>query len=279
MKVGAHISIAGGLGKAVSRARSLGCETMQVFSRSPRGGKARSLSAGELEELRAGLVEAGIGPLVVHVPYLLNLAAAEERVYRYSLELLAEDLARAEAMGAPYLVIHMGHYPGPAEDGKERVAQGLRLVLDNYGGPVTILLENTAGGRHELGHTFQDIAWVMKESGYQERLGICLDTCHAFAAGYDLASPSGIGETLGIIDREIGLKKLGVVHANDSRGALGSRLDRHEHIGWGYIGREGFRALLHRPELAEVPFILETPVKTSQDDLRNLAMLKELRPS
>lgn len=263
------------------RARRLGCETVQVFSRSPRGGKASPLDPVDVSLMRETLEEHSIRPLVVHVPYFLNLASRDEGKRRVSVDILIEDLARTEAIGGKYLVTHLGHLsPDEASESPEavaRVALSVNEALETYRGPVKILLENTAGQGREIGWRFE-VLGAMLESLPQDRVGACLDTCHAFAAGYDLSSPPAVERTLREFDRLVGLERLGVVHMNDSRGDLGSHVDRHEHIGQGKIGSEGFRAILSTTLLPDdIPGILETPQDSPEADERNVKVLKGLR--
>ncbi len=263
------------------RAERLGCETVQVFSRSPRGGKASALDPRDIEKTKEMFDRHSMWPLVVHVPYFLNLASADREKRLASVEILAEDLGRSEVLGAKYLVTHLGHLsPGEEPESIEaiaRVTKSIQEALEVYHGPVKILLENTAGQGREIGWRFEVIGAIL-ESLPVDRVGACLDTCHAFAAGYDLASADAVEATLREFARYIGLDKLGVVHMNDSKGDLGSRLDRHEHIGQGKIGVEGFKAILGSSLLPpDIPGILETPQDSPEDDDRNVKMLKSLR--
>ena len=281
MKVGIHVSIQGGMYAMAERAEHLGCETVQVFSRSPRGGKASALDPRDIEKMRETFDRCSMWPLVVHVPYFLNLASSDDEKRLASVEVLIEDLGRAETLGAKYLVTHLGHLsPGeePESAGAiERVTRSIREALEAYRGPVKVLLENTAGQGREIGWRFEIIGEMLGNLP-EDRVGACLDTCHAFAAGYDLGSKRAVETTLLEFDRYIGLDKLGVVHMNDSRGECGSHLDRHEHIGLGKIGVEGFRAILGSPLLpSNIPGILETPQESPEDDERNVKTLKSLR--
>lgn len=264
------------------RAKHLGCETVQIFSRSPRGGKASALDPQDVAKMKEMFDRHSMWPLVVHVPYFLNLASADEEKRRASVEILVEDLGRTEVLGAKYLVTHLGHLsPGEeleSVDAIARVTKSIQEALEVYHGPVKILLENTAGQGREIGWKFEVIG-AMLENLPADRVGACLDTCHAFAAGYDLASASAVEATLREFDRCIGLDRLGVVHMNDSKGECGSHVDRHEHIGRGKIGVEGFKAILSSPLLPpDMPGILETPQDSPEDDEGNVKMLKSLRP-
>lgn len=278
VRLGAHLSIGGGWARLIADATALGCETAQVFSRSPRGGKARPLGEAEVSVLREGLAGAGVAPLIVHTPYLVNIAAPEESKWEYAVEVLAEDLGRAALLGAPWVVVHMGHARQlPLEEGLLRCVRALDLAFERAGEAgegVTLLLENTAGG---LGESVEAMAWVISRARHGERLGVCLDTCHAFAAGYDLRTPTGQEAFLGKVRRFIGSDRVKVWHFNDSAGACGSHLDRHEHVGEGQMGRDAFGLLLGQPEVDGRPVILETPVKTPEGYRPDLAVLRELR--
>lgn len=263
------------------RAERLGCETVQIFSRSPRGGKASALYSQDIEKMKEMFDRYAMWPLVVHVPYFLNLASTDREKRLASVEILVEDLGRSEALGAKYLVTHLGHLASGEEpeslEAIARVAGSIQDALNTYHGPVKILLENTAGQGREIGWKFEVIG-AMLENLPADRVGACLDTCHAFAAGYDLASAGAVEATLREFDRCIGLDKLGVLHMNDSKGDRGSHLDRHEHIGRGKIGVEGFKAILSSPLLPpDMPGILETPQDSPEDDEGNVKMLKSLR--
>lgn len=278
VRLGAHLSIGKGWAQLIGDAVSLGCETVQIFSRSPRGGKARPLGEAEGAAVREGLARAGIAPLIVHTPYLVNIAAPEGDKWEYAVGVLAEDLGRAARLGSPWVVVHMGHARGqPPEAGLERSVRALDEAVERAGPEgegITILLENTAGG---LGESVEALAWVVARSRHGERLGVCLDTCHAFAAGYDLRSPEGREHFLGKVRHLLGAHRVKMWHFNDSVGECGSHLDRHEHIGRGCLGRETFAALLGQAEVAGRPVILETPVTAPADYGPDLLLLRQLR--
>ncbi len=277
MKVGVHVSIAGSIEKAFSRAEELGCETFQIFTRNPRGWKFKDLSdekvKGFIEESR----RTSIGPVVDHMPYLPNLASPKDDVYDKSVSAFSSELGRCDLLEIPFLVTHLGSHLGEGlDEGFIQIAEGINSALEGAGSDVMLLLENTAGTKNSMGSSFDDISRIIELVDHDERLGVCFDTSHAFAAGYDLRSADAVDWTLGDFDDSIGLGRLQVVHINDSVGDLGSGIDRHEHIGLGFIGEEGFRALLGHEELRDIPFILETPTDDRRDDLGNLAVVREL---
>lgn len=279
MRVGCHLSIGKGFEAMAAVARGLGCETVQVFSRSPRGGKAKPIDPVQVDKMKRILSQAGMEPLCIHVPYFINLASFNEHNYGYSREVIKEDLERAAALGAAYLVTHVGHAPaGEERPALERVAAAVNEALAEKPVPVMLLLENTAGQGQEVGNTFRDLAFILDRVRERSRTGICFDTCHGFAAGYELTTPEGVEEALAEFQRDLGLENLRLVHANDSRGVRGCHLDRHANIGQGHIGTEGFRLILARPEFRDVPFILETPVGDQADFIRDITALKSLRP-
>ncbi|HHV78917.1 MAG TPA: deoxyribonuclease IV [Firmicutes bacterium] len=277
-RIGIHLSIGRGFKAMASQAAGLKCEAVQVFSRSPRGGRPKPLNLDDVRQMKDQLGRSNIEPLVVHVPYFVNLAAEADDIFTYSVETLALDLERASDLGAAYVVTHIGHgNPNGTFDPYERVAHAIELAMGRakQAQGVSLLLENSAGQGKELGFRWDEIRRVLELTPY--RLGICLDTCHAFAAGYDLKTPEGLSEVLREIDRGIGLGRLKLVHANDSKGSLGSHVDRHEHIGEGHIGLEGFSLMLHTEELQELPFILETPVDDEESNRKNLEAMRRAR--
>jgi len=274
VRVGVHVSIAGSIAKAVERAQGIGCDTFQVFSRNPRGWAAKPLAAEEADAFRAALAASGMAPAVDHMPYLPNLASPKDELYERSVAGLADELVRAAALGIPFVVSHLGHHPG--DGGEARVIAALDRAVPTAPPGVILLVENTAGEKNSVGSSFAAIGRILEGCDCPGRLGVCLDTCHAFGAGYDLRNRDGIEETLAAFDDAIGLERLRVVHCNDSKGELGSGLDRHEHVGLGKIGEEGFRLLLHRPEFRDLPLICETPEDGRRDGAGNIAKVREL---
>ncbi|MCQ8894366.1 MAG: deoxyribonuclease IV [Methanolinea sp.] len=277
VKVGVHVSIAGSLVNAVTRARELSCDTFQIFSRNPRGWGFKDLLPTEAENFRKVLAASGIGPVFDHMPYLPNLATPRGDMYEKSCAALSAELMRCGQLSIPYLVTHLGHHLGDGiERGRDRVINAVNQALASAPRGVMLLLENTAGEKNGVGSTFEDIRAVIDRVEYPSQVGVCFDTCHAFSAGYELRTPEGIAETLGRLDEVIGLSLVRLIHLNDSRGDRGSGLDRHEHIGLGAIGEQGFSLLLHEDFFRQRPLICETPVDSRRDDRGNIAKVREL---
>jgi deoxyribonuclease-4 len=277
MRIGFHVSIAGGFSKALARAKERECETVQIFTRSPRGWNFNELSPRETETFQPELRSSGISPLVVHLPYLPNLAASDPEHYQRSIESLREDLKRASRLGAAYLVMHPGRKGGlNDEEALKRVIQGIDQAIHKNNYDVVVLMENTAGQGSEICHRFSDLAKIVKQFKGKNRIGVCLDTAHAFAAGYDLSHKRGVDEAVEELDQLIDLDRLQLIHLNDSRLPFNSRVDRHEDIGKGFIGLQGFKAVLNHPLLSHLPVIMETPGMNLKHDLRNMKVVKKL---
>jgi deoxyribonuclease-4 len=280
LRLGAHESIAGGLHRAFDRARSVGCDAVQIFVKSNRAWAVKPLTDEDVARFRARAEETGIQPVVGHASYLLNPATPDETLWVRSRDTLIVELERCEALGVPYLVLHPGSHVGAGEEvGLARVARALGQVhAATPGFRAQILLETTAGQGTNLGYCFEHLAWLMDHAPEGGRLGVCLDTCHAFAAGYELRTPAGYAATIEAFDRTVGLEQLKAIHLNDCKGDLGSRKDRHEHIGQGGIGLDGFRHVVNDPRLAGLPGLLETPKSDDlHEDRENLAVLRSLR--
>ena len=279
MRIGLHTSIAGALERAALKAAELGANTFQIFSSSPRQWKASMPSLPAIRLLNAAREKHDLYPLAIHDNYLINLASAHEKIRKLSIEAFRGELVRAVAIGAEYLIAHPGNYKGHSvEQGimhfLEGVAEAARgLVLGN----LMLLIENTVGAGAQLGGRFEELH-VMREFAPKLTdvpIGFCLDTCHLLASGFDIANDAGLKHMISEADRLLGLDNVRVIHANDSKGALGSHMDRHQNIGNGYIGLDGFRRILHHPRLRSKPFILETPMddgwdKKDLDTLRTL---------
>ena len=276
------MSIGGGIWRALERGKALGCDTIQIFTKNARSWRAKPLKGEEIEEFLKVKETTGIDPVVAHDTYLINLASPKEEVYSKSIEALWEELERASALRVPYLVMHPGAHLGSGEEeGLYRIARAINLIHQR--GPdlgVMILLETTAGQESSLGWNFEQLARVIEMLEEDHRVGICFDTCHAFAAGYDLSSEEGYRRTFEELDEVLGLERLKVIHLNDSKAPCGSRIDRHEHIGRGEIGLEAFERLLNDERFATLPFIIETPKGQTPEgedwDRVNLSTLRSL---
>jgi len=279
LRLGAHESIAGGLYKAFERGVSAGCESLQIWVKNSRQWEAPPLTGEEIRVFQEAREAANIYPVVAHAAYLINLASPKEGLRRRSIEALTLELERCEQLDVPYLVLHPGSHTGAGEAvGLSHIAASLGEVhaaTSDY--HAQILLETSAGQGSSLGYRFEQLAYLLTHAPEGERLGVCLDTCHVFAAGYELCTRVGYTATLTAFDELIGLDRLKVLHLNDSRHPLGSRKDRHAHIGKGALGLEAFRNLLNDPRLAALPGILETPKSADlHEDRENLAALRAL---
>jgi len=277
MRFGFHISIAGGFSKVAERAEVRGCETIQFFSRNPRGWKYGPLDEKESETFQASIQSSSLFPVFLHLPYLPNIASLRSPFYSRSVDSIATDLERAAQLGAQYLIIHIGHRLDSSEDeAVSAVSQGIHQALKRVKNSVILLLENTAGQGSEIGSTFEQIRAIIERVDENDRVGICLDTAHSFEAGYDLSNKDGIERTLETLDHTVGLKRLHLFHLNDSKTPLGSHKDRHWHIGEGHIGLKGFRYLINHPLLRHVPGIMETPRTDTVEDLKNMKVIRGL---
>jgi deoxyribonuclease-4 len=277
--VGAHMSAAGGLTKAVERATAAGCRCLQVFTKNSNQWKAKPLAKEETDSFRQAAKAAQISPLVSHSAYLINLASSDPLIRARSVEALGDEIDRCESAGIPYLVLHPGSHGGDGEEaGMDRIARGLDEVFARNSRPgVTVLLETSAGQGASLGTTFSELRQIRQRSQTPSRIAFCFDTCHVHAAGYDLVSTEGWRRTLDEADREIGLANIKVIHANDSKKERGCRVDRHERIGFGAMGRAAFRHLMTESVFVSVPKILETPKdEEGKWDREGLALLRKL---
>jgi len=279
MLLGAHLSIAGGVHKAFDRAEKIECTAFQIFTKSNRQWQAKPLEEKVIEQYHRRQEETGIRPVVCHASYLLNLGTPEEALCQKSIEALVIELERCQLLKIPYLVLHPGaHMEQGVEAGISRVVQALNVVHERLPDcPVKILVENTAGQGTVLGSTFAEVAQIITQCRQSERLQVCFDTCHALAAGYEFRTPESYQAMLADFEDIIGLDKLKVIHVNDSVADLDSHVDRHAHIGEGYIGLEPFGYFLNDERFKDIPFLLETPKKDDPgDDIRNLQKLRSL---
>ncbi len=278
-RFGAHMSISGGVSKSFARGESVGLEAMQIFAKNERQWTAKPISPEETALFRAEQQRTGIHPVIVHDSYLINLAAPADDLREKSITAFADELERCAQLDIPYLVTHPGAHTGSGEEaGLARVAEAIcRLLADGVGGNTVILLETTAGQGTALGYRFEHLARLFELIPYHNRLGICVDTCHIFAAGYDIRDRESYEATFAELDRLIGLSWIKCFHLNDSQKELGSRVDRHAHIGQGCIGLEAFRLLVNDPRFASLPMIIETPKgEDMAEDRMNLAVLRSL---
>jgi len=276
LRIGFHISIHGSIDKSVNRAKELGCNTLQIFTRNPRQWYSTELHPETTQVFSDKVKSYGMAPVFAHMPYLPNLASPKDEVYEKSVKTLTAELERCRQLEIPYLVTHLGSHLGAGmQIGFTRLINGLNQALNNADRSVVILLENTAGGKNSMGSTLEDIQYIIEHLFYPERVGVCFDTGHAFAAGYDLRTQETVEITIKKIDDVIGFDRIKLVHLNDSKGDLNSRIDRHEHIGMGKIGEEGFRNILGS-KLGALPLILETPKDARRTDVDNLRKVKEL---
>jgi deoxyribonuclease-4 len=282
--LGAHMSIAGGLHLALERGRALGCDAVQIFVKNQRQWAARPLADDEVRAFRAARRRCGIRAVFAHASYLINLAAPGEASWRRAVDVFTDELERSEALGLGCLVVHPGSHLGAGTDaGIERVVAALdETIRRTPGYRVRIALENTAGAGHVIGSRLPELAELLRRAARPERLGVCIDTCHLFAAGHDIRTTAGWDRVLAACVAQIGLRRILAFHLNDARAGLGSGLDRHAHIGQGHLGLVPFRRLLNDPRLARVPMVIETAKDPEPfADRRNLATLRRLvrRPS
>ncbi|MBE7559053.1 deoxyribonuclease IV [bacterium] len=280
MRLGAHLSIAKGLPSALDLALKHQCQCLQVFVGNPRSWKTAPLPDEAVEAFRRRRAQLAlktstrIEPVVAHMPYLPNLASCRRDVYRLSRQALADQLDRCARLGLEYLVVHMGKHEGRSiPQALERMARAIGKVLRAYSGGTMLLLENTAGQGTETGRTMEEIGQLLRRLD-DPRVGVCLDTCHLFAAGYDLTEATGLKQLVDEIETSFGCTRVHVLHVNDSKKPCGSRVDRHAHIGEGCIGEAGFRRVLVHPVFRRLPAILETPQDDPGDVDRNLARLR-----
>jgi deoxyribonuclease-4 len=278
---GAHLSIAGGLQNAISSAVTLGCDSLQIFSKNASQWKGKPLTSEDVKVFREAVVGARLRYPTAHDSYLINLAAPDDDLYGKSIDALVDELERAESLGLSYLVTHPGAHTGSGEDaGLARIVAALDAAhRRTRGSAVKVLLENTAGQGTTLGYKFEHLAWIIQRANDADRLGICFDTCHAFAAGYPLKSREDYSETFDRFDELIGLERLQLFHLNDSVKPLGSRVDRHAGLGLGQIGLQAFRHLVTDSRFRQHPMILETPKEGTDGqamDPVNLGILRQL---
>ncbi len=278
MLFGAHVSMAGGLWNAPANAAAIGCEVFQMFTRPPQGGKAAPITPDVVKQFRAACDEYSQAEWYIHTPYFINFASATPRIRHGSVTIVREELERGSAIGAAYVMTHLGSFKDMGQEaGMQAVKEGLAKMLDGYTGKTQFLIEIAAGSGEIIGDTFEEIAEIINAKELKKHdIGVCFDTQHAFASGYDFRTKAALDDTLKKFDATIGLSKLKMSHCNDSKVELGGKRDRHEHIGDGFIGKDGFKNIITHPKLKNMNLILET-----QHDkvVQDLEILKSLRAS
>lgn len=279
MLLGVHVSSEGRIYEAVDRAHNLGCNTMQIFSRNPQRWREYYLEPNDIDEFIRRQKRLKIAPVFIHIPYLINLASPNPKLYKASIEAYIEDIREAEALKADFIVTHMGSHKETSEEaGLRRLTEALNRILEKtVSAGVGILLENTAGSGSWLGYKFSHQRRVMQGLKQKERVGLCLDTAHAYLAGYDISTKIGLETLLGEIERLVGTSFIKLIHLNDTKGRLCGHHDTHEHIGKGNIGLDAMKRIVNDPKLRNIPFILETPKKNEQDDAMNLSTVRKIR--
>ncbi|MEK7825905.1 MAG: deoxyribonuclease IV [Nitrospirota bacterium] len=279
MRLGAHMSISGGLHLSLERGKAVGCDVIQLFTKNSTQWKGRIIKEEEAALFKETADKTGVEALAVHDSYLINLASPDDIVWGKSTEAFHQEMVRTEKLGIPYLVTHPGSHKDSGEDaGLNRIAGALNMLLRMTPDfKKMILIETTAGQGASLGYRFEQIRSIIDQVMEPERLGVCLDTCHIFAAGYDIRDQESYNKTMEEFDRAIGITKIRLFHLNDSLKAFSSRVDRHQHIGTGFIGLEGFRLLLRDKRFSDIPKVLETPKgEDMQEDVINLKTLRGL---
>ncbi|MBM12424.1 MAG: hypothetical protein CL759_10150 [Chloroflexi bacterium] len=278
MKIGAHVSTSGGISKAVARGQEIGCETIQIFGSSPQSWAFKPVPGEQIELFKQGLADAGMGPVFLHAIYLINLGTANKENLKKGIDSLVNYMTLAADIGAAGVIVHPGSHGGRSFDAVlDQVVEAIKIVLDTSPEGPCLAVENMAGMGQHIGAKFDELGEILKAVD-NPRLKICLDTQHSFAAGYDLTNPAGIQAMLDELDAGPGSGNVAAIHANDSKRVCGSGIDRHDNIGDGFIGEEGFAAIMANPAFAEVPFLLEVPgFEGKGPDQQNIDILKKLR--
>jgi deoxyribonuclease IV len=275
--LGFHVSISGSIDLAVDRALEMGCTTFQIFTRNPRGWAFKPLDEGQAQLFREKRSKAGYEKVVAHMPYLPNLATSVKPYQKQSRASLKAEVRRCSALEVDYLVAHIGSHMGKGiMEGVKNVVGACNEALEANPGKTVLLVETMAGQSHSVGSRFEELRLIVDGVKQSERMGVCFDTCHVFAAGFDLSSKPAVERTMGLFDDIVGKERLKVVHLNDSMGPVGSGLDRHEYVGKGQIGEKGFRAILHHGDIAKLPLIMEVPVEEKTQYEENLKMARRL---
>ena len=276
MQVGCHVSASGSIDKAVDNAVERNCTAFQIFTRSPRSWHAKELTKEVIDAFKSKLKDSKIDRFAIcaHMPYLPNLATPKDDAFEKSVNTLVSEVERCAQLGIPYLVTHLGSHLGTGEEaGIKRLVDGLTKAGQTKN-DVMILLENTAGQKNSVGSDFQQLGEIFKQLKPGKKFGVCLDTCHAFVAGYDLRTQEKVKETFKEFDKHVGIENLKILHLNDARGELGCNLDRHYHLGLGGIGEEGITSVVKFANKEKIPIILETPIDDDRDDFENVKIAK-----
>ncbi|HEY3094921.1 MAG TPA: deoxyribonuclease IV [Nitrososphaera sp.] len=276
VKVGFHVSIAGGISNSVDNAKKIGCTAFQIFSRNPRGWAAKPLAPDDVHLFKSKLAASGIEKhsVIVHMPYLPNLSGPDSEFYEKSVETLTGEMQRCLALGIPYLVIHLGSHMGKGQaSGINQLVKAIHAARVKSGDAPIVLLENNAGQKNSMGGNFEELRMILDRLDDPKQFGVCSDTCHLFASGYELRTKADVDKTLEKLENVVGLRELKFIHLNDSKGPLSSNLDRHEHIGLGHIGTEGMTAFLNHRAVRGLPVIMETPIDEKRGDEQNLKVV------
>ncbi len=279
MQIGCHVSISGSLANAVDNATSRNCTAFQLFTHNPRGWYAKDLDEQTIESFKTKLEQSDINSnaVCVHMPYLPNLASPDDVKFKRSLASLKDEIRRCSLLGIPYVVTHLGSHMGTGEEaGINRLEKGLNAAAKDTPDDVMILLENTAGQKNSVGADLKQLGEILCRCKPAKRFGVCFDTCHAFVAGYDMRTKQKVNETFAEFDKHIGLDRLRIIHLNDAKGELGSKRDRHYHIGLGEIGERGLAETIKIAVQKGIPLILETPIDEKRDDRGNMEKAREL---
>ncbi|HET6807884.1 MAG TPA: deoxyribonuclease IV [Nitrososphaera sp.] len=278
VRLGFHVSIAGGISNSVNNAKKLGCTAFQIFSRNPRGWAAKPLPRDEVDSFKIRLYASGIEKtsVVVHMPYLPNLSGPPGELYERSVKTLKEEMQRCNLLGISYLVIHLGSHMGTGSNsGIDQLVNAL-IAASAYSkaeNEVVVLLENNVGQKNSIGGTLEELRLILDRLDSSKQFGVCIDTCHLYASGYDLRTKEDVNRMFDKIKAILGLREMKIVHLNDSKGGLGSNLDRHEHIGLGSIGVEGITAFVNHVAVKALPIIMETPIDKTRGDEQNLKVV------
>ena len=276
MQIGCHVSASGSVDKAVDNAVERNCSAFQIFTRSPRSWHAKDLTKEVIDAFKSKLKDSKIDRFAIcaHMPYLPNLATPKDDAFEKSVNTLISEVERCAQLGIPYLVTHLGSHLGTGEEaGIKKLVEGLTKAGQTKN-DVIILLENTAGQKNSVGSDFKQLGEIFKQLKPGKKFGVCLDTCHAFVAGYDLRTADKVKETFKEFDKHVGIENLKILHLNDARGEIGCNLDRHYHLGLGGIGEEGITSVVKFANKKKIPIILETPIDDDRDDFENVKIAK-----